>query len=200
MAVANLTGRWIGHYLQHGEECPITADLRETGEHLNGLMYDGRPDRECSLGQAVAEAGLPSGADEVIEAHLRGMVPDSTAGPIRYVTRLPPNSTLQGCRRGQTVYFLKSYQGTTFGGYQVGDHLVGVRRADHEVHYEGQLSPDGQAIEGRWWIEADTESGTPGTEGLFRLRRAEPAEAFAAQPAPLPGKKKEARPWWRFWS
>ena len=198
MASTHLTGRWVGHYLQQGQEYPITADFREAGESLSGFMYDGQPDRESSVFQATAEAGLPPGADEQIEAKLREMVPDVAPGPIRYVSHLPPNSILRGRRTGQTVRFLKTYQGTSFGGYRVGDHLLGYREADHEVHYEGQLSSDGLVIEGRWWIDADPEAGTPQTEGLFHLRRSEASEAPAAPQPPVP--EKEKRPWWRFWS
>jgi hypothetical protein len=198
MSSPDLTGRWIGHYLQQGREYPITADFRETSERLCGFMYDGQPDREYSVFQATADAGLPPGADEQIEAKIREMVGDEAPGPIRYVSHLPPNSTLQGRRTGQTVSFLKSYQGTSFGGYRVGDHLVGVRKAGHEVHYEGRLSSDGLVIEGQWWIDADPAAGTPRTEGLFHLRHSEAGEPPSEPPAP--GSEKEKRPWWRFWS
>jgi hypothetical protein len=192
MSGANLSGRWAGHYLQGGNEYPITADFLETEGRLSGFMYDGQPDRDHSVFQAAAEAGLPPGADEQIEARLREMVPEAPAGPIRYVTRLPPNSTLQGRRTGQAVSFLKSYQGASFSGYQVGDRLLGTRIEGHVVHYEGQLTPDGRALEGRWWIAPDPASGSPGAEGLFRLRRAETGEA--------PASERQPRPWWKFWS
>jgi hypothetical protein len=198
MSSTNLTGRWTGYYVQRGEEYPITADFLEAGGRLSGFMYDGRPDRDYSVLQAAAEAGLPPGADEEIEAKLRDMVPNAPAGPIRYVSHLPPNSTLQGRRTGQTVYFLKTYQGTSFGGYRVGSHLVGTQKAGHDVHYEGQLGADVLVIEGRWWIDADPVNETPGAEGLFHLRRCEASETTAAQPDPVP-EVKAKRPWWRFW-
>jgi hypothetical protein len=200
MSPISLTGRWTGYYVERGEEYPITADLLEDGGRLSGFMYDGRTDRDLSVFQATAEAGLPPGADEQIEAKLRGMVPDAPAGPIRYVTHLPPNSTLQGRRTGQTVCLVKTYQGTTFGGYRVGDHLVGIRKAGHDVHYEGQCSPDGQVIEGRWRIDADPVNRTPGAEGLFHLRRSEASETAGAQPGPVAATVKAKRPWWRFWA
>jgi hypothetical protein len=197
MSSTSLTGRWIGHYLQQDKEYPITADFLEAGERLSGFMYDGQPDREYSVWQAATEAGLPPGADEQIEAKLREMVPDAPAGPIRFVSHLPPNSTLQGRRTGQTVYFLKTYQGTSFGGYRVGEHLVGIQEADHAVHYEGQLSPDGLVIEGRWWIAADPVKETPHTEGLFQLRRSDTGENPSAPSQPV--LEKEKRSWWKFW-
>jgi hypothetical protein len=200
MSSTNLTGRWLGHYLQYGEEYPIAADFLENGELLSGFMYDGQPDRTYSVWQMAVEAGLPPRADEQIEAKLREMAPDVPAGPIRYVSHLPPNSILQGRTTCQTVYFLKTYQGSAFAGYQVGNHLLGTRKADHEVHYEGQLSPDGLVMEGRWWIDADPASAAPVAEGQFHLRRSETGGAPSAHPAGVSEKEREKHPWWRFWS
>src|SRR5262245_29307044 len=104
MAPTHLTGRWRGHYVQRGRQCPISGDLREAEGRLSGFMYDGEPDREYSVSQVAADAGLPAGADEQIEANVRGMVPDDAQGPVRYVTHLPTNSVLQGKRTGQAVY------------------------------------------------------------------------------------------------
>jgi hypothetical protein len=196
MSPLTLTGRWTGHYLQGGKECPITADLLEAGERLSGFMYDGEPDRASPLAEALAEAGL-STEEGQLEARLRGMVPGAPAGPIRWVSHLPPNSVLQGRRTARAVYLLKSYQGITFSGYQVGDHLLGTQKANHQVHYEGELSPDGLTLEGRWRIDPDPAQGTPGAEGLFHLRRVEAGEGLPAKAAPGAGGKK--RPWWRFW-
>jgi hypothetical protein len=172
MPSPDLSGRWVGCYRQQGRDYPITADFVRAGEHLSGSMRDGHPDRECSVFEATAEAGLPPGADEQIEARLREMVPDPRSGPIRYVSQLPPESTLEGRCIGRTVRFRKTYRGTSFGGYRVGDQFVGIRRAGHAVDYEGLLSADGQVIEGRWWIESDRGIGTRHTEGEFCLRSA----------------------------
>jgi hypothetical protein len=123
---------------------------------------------------------VPSGAgtDEQIEAKLRQMVPAVRGAPIRYVSHLPTHSALEGRRTGQTVFFLKTYQGTSFGGYKVGDQLVGIQKDGHAVHYEGQLSPDGLVIEGRWWIDADPAYATRRTESTFLLRRWERTHDF----------------------
>jgi hypothetical protein len=169
----DLTGRWLGHYAQHGREHPIWADLVQEGTRLSGSMRDGQPDRESSVFEAALDAGLPPGADEQIEAKLRQALPDAPRGPIRYVSHLPPESVLTGRCSGDVVSFLKTYQGTSFGGYKVGDRLVGVEVAGHGVHYEGRLSPDGQVIDGRWWIDANPALGTPRTDGYFSLRRQE---------------------------
>jgi len=197
MASTNLTGRWIGYYLQRGREYPISADFLEAGERLSGFMYDGQPDREYSVSEIVSEVGLPPGADTEIESKLRecaGHVPDE---PIRYVTHLPPNSILQGRRMGQAVIFLKMYQGTSFGGYRVGDRMIGMQNADHRVHYEGQLSQDGLVIEGRWRIEANPAAGTPEIGDRFQLRRSETREipsAQFAQVSEVAGEKPTTKP------
>jgi hypothetical protein len=198
MSSVILTGRWTGHYLQRGKEYPITADILEGRDRLSGFMYDGQPDRDFSVSEALAEAGPGTETPEQMEAKLREMVPDAPAGPIRYVSHLPPNSVLQGRRTGQSVYFLKSYQGTSFDGYQVGDRLLGIQRANHQVHYEGQVSPDGLSLEGRWWIDPDPVQGSPGAEGLFHLRRTEAGQRHSVKATPRAGETK--RPWWRFWA
>jgi hypothetical protein len=189
-----MTGRWVGHYLQRGREYPITADVVQAGQRLSGTMRDGSPDRECSPFEAACEAGLPPGADEQIEAKLRQMVPDAGAGPIRFVSHLPAAAVLEGTRRGKTVAFLKTYQGTSFGGYKVGEKLVGIQMDGHAVHYEGQLSPNGLEIEGRWWIDADPAYAMPRTEGLFMLRRMGGGEDVAeAQTLRASGEEESSR-------
>jgi hypothetical protein len=177
----DLTGRWVGHYVQNDQEHPITADLVQLADRLSGSMYDGRPDRECSVFEAACQAGLPPGTDEQIAANLRQMVPAVPGAPIRYVAHVPTNSVLEGRRSGRTVSFLKTYQGISFDGYKVGDQLVGIQKDAHAVHYEGQLSPDGLVIEGRWWIDADPAYATRRTESTFLLRRWEGHEAFSEE-------------------
>jgi len=174
----DLTGRWVGHYVQNDQEHPITADFVELADRLSGSMYDGQPDREYSVFDTAFHAGLPPGTDEQIEAKLRQMVPAVPGAPIRYVSHLPSNSDLEGRRTGQAVFFLKTYQGTSFGGYKVGDQLLGIQKDGHVVHYEGQLSPDGLVIEGRWWIDADPAYATRRTEGTFLLRRSSTTDAY----------------------
>ncbi len=169
--LSNLTGRWIGYYEQGGRKHPIFADLVQEGDNLTGSMRDGEPDRDYSLFEIAAEAGLPPGADEQIHANLRALIPDAPAGSIRYITHLPPDSHLEGRRNERVVSFVKSYLGTTYSGYKVGDKMLGTKKEGHDVHYEGKLSSDGLEIEGRWWIDPDPNHGTRRAEGLFTLRR-----------------------------
>lgn len=171
----DLSGRWTGHYWQGGNEHPITADLVQSEQRLSGSMCDGSPDSECSLFEAAQSAGLPPGADEQITARLREALGDAPIAPIRAVSHLPSDSVLEGWRKGRVVYFLKTYRGTAFSGFKVGDRLLGVHREGHQVHYEGNISPDGRIMDGRWWIEADPATNVPRTQGLFILRSAGPS-------------------------
>jgi hypothetical protein len=159
----NVSGRWVGHYLQHNRSRPIVADLIQAGEHLTGSMTDGETDTERSVTEVALEANLPPGGDEQIVDRLRRLFPDAPATPIRYVTHLPPDSDLQGWIKGVEVYFLKTYLGTHYAGYRIGDKLVGFQRPAHLVHYHGRVSPDGEEIEGKWSID--------GAEGSFTLTR-----------------------------
>jgi hypothetical protein len=193
----NLTGPWLGHYRQHDRRHAIAADLVQAGERLTGSMRDHDTDHEYSLFQIAAEAGLAPGADEQMFAQLRALFPDDPSAPIRYRSHLPPESVLEGRVNGSTVYFLKTYQGTSFGGFRIGDKMVGTDSTNHTVHYQGQLSPDGTEIEGTWWIDPNPKHGTARMEGIFSLRRQE-HPGLPAEPAP-PQSVPDMRPWWKFW-
>jgi hypothetical protein len=169
--VVSLSGTWIGAYYQHDRACPITAQIEQSGEVLTGSMRDGELGSEMSVADIASSTGEAPGADERIVARLREMFPDSPAAPVRYVTRLPPESRLEGRVQGSGVYFLKSYRGKAFGGYRIGDREVGRETEDHAVHYSGRLAPGGDEIEGRWWIDPGPEPGSRRTEGDFVLKR-----------------------------
>jgi hypothetical protein len=195
----NLTGSWIGHYEQRGKEYPVSADLVHDGVNLTGSMRDGQPDRDCSLFEATVEAGLPPGADEQIDANLRALIPDAPATAIRSLSHLPPDSQIVGRCEGGVVSFVKSYKGSSFSGFKVGDKIVGMEADGHAVQYKGKLSPDGLEVEGRWWIDGDPKRRTSRAEGFFILRRepmAEKIEATAQQPQPRADRNSR---WWKFW-
>jgi hypothetical protein len=173
----NITGFWEGTYSQHGRSEPIAADLVQTGERLTGSMRDGATDKNYSVTEVATQAGLPPGGDEQIVDRLRRLFPDAPATEIRYVTHLPPDSILEGWVKGREVYFLKSYEGTHYGGYQIGDKLVGFENEAHVVHYGGHVNADGQEIDGKWWIDPNPEAGHRRTEGSFTLRRQDGAES-----------------------
>jgi hypothetical protein len=162
----NLSGTWVGEYFQYDRPHAITAELQHSGEALTGSMRDGEPDQDLSVSEVTSGS-----EDERIVAQLRQMFPDAPIGPIRYVAHLPPESTLEGWVRGPGIYFRKFYQGASFGGFKVGDRIVGQKNDAHSVHYSGRVGPDGDEIEGRWWIDPTPESGGRRTEGSFRLRR-----------------------------
>ncbi len=167
----NLSGRWVGDYYQHNRPHPISLELIQEGERLTGSMIDGETDRESSVFEASVEAGLPPGADEQIVAIVKEMFPDAPADSIRYVSHLPPESSIEGWVRESTVYLLKTYEGCHIGGYKVGERILGHLVENHRVHYRGKLNPGGTRIEGRWWIETQAEQGSVRNEGSFELGR-----------------------------
>jgi hypothetical protein len=179
----NLSGTWIGEYFQYGRSHAIRAELNQLGEVLTGSMRDCEPDQEMSVTEVAAGAGNIPGMDEQIVARLREMFPDSPVAPIRYTSHLPPESTLEGWVRGPGVYFLKSYRGVSFGGFRVGERMVGQVVEDHAVHYSGRVGPSGDEIEGRWWIDPSHEAGGWRTEGSFRLQRQSGESHVPAQTA-----------------
>ncbi len=170
MAIPSLTGRWVGYYSQHGSQHPLQAELTQEGTQVSGTMRDQDTTTDRSMFEAAAEAGLPPGADEQIIARLRQMMPSSTGSPIRARSVLPSDSMIQGTIKGQTVSFLKTYQGEHLSGYQVGNEFVGLRFDSHAVHYQGEVSTDGTVIAGSWWIDPLVR-GERRTEGTFELRR-----------------------------
>jgi hypothetical protein len=167
----SLTGRWSGHDVQRDQERVVWAEFLHQGERLTGSMHDAQSHFELSVFEMAAEKGLPPGADEQIVSALRQQFPDEPNAPIRALSILPADSLIEGKVRGRTVEFLKVYQGEAFSGYRVGNKQVGVTQSRHSVSYRGDISPDGNTIEGRWWITRDPAQGTRPSEGSFLLRR-----------------------------
>jgi hypothetical protein len=168
---ADVTGRWVGHYLQRGKERPIAAELTQAGEVLTGSMTDGITSERRSVSEIALEAGLPPGEDERIVAHLRKSVPGGEGKPIEYVWELPKESGLEGSVKGRTVSFLKTYKGEHTAGFQVGQQRVEMTKDAHSVHYKGTLSADGLEIRGEWSIDAPAGVPRHGLTGEFVLRR-----------------------------
>src|SRR5262249_42677146 len=157
--------------VQRDQRREIVAELSQDGDDLTGSMRDLQTEFELSVFEMAVEGGLPPGADEQIVSLLRKRFPDQAAAPIRVAMTLPAESVLERTVGGRTVYFLKVYQGEAFSGYRIGTRREGRTLENHSVHYRGQLSADGQFIEGTWWIDADPRHRTPRAEGTFRLQR-----------------------------
>ena len=93
----NLSGRWAGHYYQHNGPHPISLDIVQDGERLSGSMWDGDTEKEVSVFEAAAEAGLPPGADEQIVAQLGAMFPETRPIPFAMsLTFLPSRRSRAG--------------------------------------------------------------------------------------------------------
>jgi hypothetical protein len=168
----DLTGRWTGHYLQHGQPHPIAVELVQRGEHLAGAMADGSTVFTRSVSEMAMAEGLPPGADEQIVARLREQWPDAPPGPVVAESELPPTSQIEGEVVGDAVTFHKTYDGTHFAGFRVGDVRVGVMTEGHSVQYRGHVRDNGRLIEGRWTIPSEPGSGRGRIEGEFQLQRA----------------------------
>jgi hypothetical protein len=168
----NLTGRWEGHYYQHGQGHPISMELIQEGDRLRGTMRDGDTVSQKSVFETAVDAGLPPGADEQIVDSLREMFPHLGRAPIRARSELPPDSIIEGQVEGRTVTFMKTYQGEHFVGYEVGEERVGVTIEGHSVHYRGRLTDEGRGLEGDWWIDQELpEGGVSRMSGSFLLLR-----------------------------
>jgi len=170
MHPCSLSGQWIGHYRQGGQEHEIRADLLHEGDQLGGTMNDSDTESDRSIFEATLEAGLPPGSDELIVARLREKYPESLQEPIRIVSHLPAQSVLQGRVKNRVVTFTKTYQGEHFAGIRVGKEYIGTRISEHQVQFRGELSADGQVLHGIWWIEA-SQPGERRLQGQFELRR-----------------------------
>jgi hypothetical protein len=170
----DLTGRWVGFYSQHDEERPITVEIDQAGDRIRGTMRDGRTAFRMPLSELAMFEGLPPGADERITESLRNAYPDAPPEPIEAEVQLPPLSTVEGevDPKGRAIRFLKTYQGTLFAGYRIGEVRLGVLGADQEVQFQGRLSPDGHEIEGHWRLPGPPHPlWLATTEGGFFLRR-----------------------------
>ncbi len=173
MVSRQLTGDWEGYYTQSGKKHAISAALVQQGDRISGTMRDAETEFARSLFDAALQAGLPPGSDEMIDARLRQMYPESGRRPIRAKSRLPAGSQLDGFVQGDQVTFTKTYQGPHFVGYQIGDQEVGSERESHSVEYWGRISEDCSRIEGLWKIY-EPQSPKGFAEGTFRLTRAKP--------------------------
>ncbi|MHC4407017.1 MAG: hypothetical protein ACYTG0_45975 [Planctomycetota bacterium] len=167
----DLTGRWQGHYRQSGTARAIVATLVQSDDRIEGTMQDLETEFDRSLFDAALEAGLPPGADEQLDEHLRRQHPEIGNAPIRGKCRLPPESRIQGTIRGGQIVFVKTYQGEHFIGFQAGDKEIGHATEGHAVEYSGTIEPDGNRIEGRWTIyQPDAPRALQGPFVLERVR------------------------------
>jgi hypothetical protein len=170
----DLSGRWVGFYSHHDEERPIAVELDQAGGYFHGTMHDSCTSFRVSLSELAMAEGLPPGADERITASLRSAYPDAPREPIEAELQLPPVSVVEGelDPGGRAIRFRKTYLGTFFAGYRIGEFRLGVLGSDQEVQYHGRLSPEGDEIEGRWRLQGPPHPLWLATnEGGFLLRR-----------------------------
>jgi hypothetical protein len=163
----SLTGPWQGYYVQNGSRRPICAALTQEGEVLTGSMRDADTVHEETWSDAYTRVGLPPTRKEELTQRVRRWVLGTSAAaagdsnptdnpkeaaPMKTVAILPQASRLQGTVRGNTLEFVKTYQGAYYEGVDVGDRGAGQAKYDHSVAYTGELSADQDTITGRWII------------------------------------------------
>lgn len=159
----SLTGRWKGHYVQNGAKFGITVSWTQNGTGISGEMNDLQTEREQPLSDVVAQSNLPPGADEQIAERIYELLPDQPRTRIQFRSVLPESSSVEGTIQGKSIKFRKTYQGQTKQEYKVGDEKVHSFEDGHAVEYQGQLSVDGDRINGEWIIY---QPGLPG--GLMK--------------------------------
>lgn len=171
MSKPDLSGTWRGYYTQHGKERPISARFEQEGFQIVGRMNDELTEFESTVSEMAMDQGLTPGADERIVEKIRELCPWVSQEQIRAESVLPSDSLLNGEIEGLAIRFRKTYQGQFFSGYRVGDVRVGITGEDHEVYYQGRISPDGMEIEGKWLLREGLDHDGPRAEGGFYLRR-----------------------------
>src|SRR5262249_42168971 len=95
-ATFDVSGRWLGHYPQHGREHGIAADLVQQGVTFTGTMSDHKTESERTLTQAAQEFGWVPGADEQVFEWVRQQIPEAEKLPVQAVSNMPEASLIEG--------------------------------------------------------------------------------------------------------
>jgi hypothetical protein len=171
------SGYWSGHYehdssVRSGRVFPIHATLLESRGRIEGLMSDEVTnfaftlakvlDNARSMGQTPAPA-----FNAMLERHPDAIVESS----------LPAASTLRGRLRGESLTFVKTYEGAEETWFRARGRTLASRvRPRHQVHYSGRFDAARGVIEGTWEIRQPGPFGRLlrrfGT-GTFYLARVE---------------------------
>ncbi len=168
--LTTITGNWVGHYQQYDARSRIAATIVQDGAALSGHMRDLDTNTARSLSDAVAQAGLPPGADESLDEQIRSVIPQAGREAIVVRSILPTDAVLTGTVDGEIVRFIKTYQGESFHGYEIGGKGIGRKTPGHAVEYSGRLSQDRMTIIGKWTIY-QKEAPRGFIDGSFELFR-----------------------------
>jgi hypothetical protein len=196
-ALPDLTGRWVGHYVQRDQRRQISADFRQQGVSLVGTMYDRTTEMSWPLlDQLGANGALSQQQREWLDSLLAALDDAPLSSIEGYFVR-PQTAALMGELRDGHVSWQKQYNGPAQFGYRAGGRYVSKQVDDYVVNYQGSLSVDGFTIEGDWGIDARPDLGTPPRKGRFMLRR-KPGHAEAAADSASTAVRAD-RAWWQLW-
>ncbi|MFT7630830.1 MAG: hypothetical protein ACI87E_001838 [Mariniblastus sp.] len=166
----SVSGRWQGHYLQHGALHRIIADFDQQGVKLDGAMIDIDNTKLQRLNEVALQEGLSPATIAEMEGQIRDLIPQAGNDPIFVHSTLPKSSKLEGDLVGNRITFEKTYHGETVLEYSIGSQAISYSDPTQCVDYDGTLSPDGKNISGAWSI-TQIDDPLNFIEGVFELNR-----------------------------
>ncbi len=184
MENCDISGRWIGHYVQNDRSWPIVAEFVLDRGKLTGVMFDVIQHHEYSLADLSEYFGESEESLDKVMAMIHEHLPEAAREDVRYVCGNPGQSAIEGFMIGRNAKFTKTYQGERVFGFRVNDRFLGFQGPNTPVHYDGRLTAGGDVFEGRWSVESKRDTGIVRLEGIFRLRRERPRDAASSVPAP----------------
>jgi len=164
------SGRWSGHYEQHGKSFPIEASLKHRGGKLFGTMTDSNGQHSQSLRSMLEESKLSDQEIEQFISEVRSNFPRSPDGEIEYRSYLPARSLIEGEIEDCRIAFTKRYEGYHEIEYVLNDLALPDSVHCEIVQYVGAISPDSETISGEWSISPVDEPEAM-VAGAFRLNR-----------------------------
>ncbi|MBI1325763.1 hypothetical protein GC170_21590 [bacterium] len=179
-----ISGRWVGHYVQNDRSWPIVAEFVLDRGKLTGVMVDVIQHHEYTFAQLREYFGATDESIDKAMAMIHEHIPNAARDDVRYVCGNPGHSAIDGFVIDRNARFTKTYQGERVFGFRVNDRFLGFQGPNPPVHYDGRLNAGGDVIEGRWSMESDSDKGIVRLEGIFRLRRERPRTGDANGPSP----------------
>lgn len=172
----DIQGRWTGHYFldlfrgEGGNVYEIEAWFEVEDGVLTGTMLDCSPSRERRFADISAEWLSSRSSLSLLELRMYLAKKPNCV----YRVDLFPESNLVGNVEGDRVWFTKTYAGPCDYVYVNGDVETITRRLNFQVRFVGNISEDGDLIEGSYVFLSGSQP-----EGLrtFELRRVFDEEA-----------------------
>jgi hypothetical protein len=171
----DIDGVWEGVYIDaqyEVPEVPIRARFDVAGRRLSGTMFDERTRTESCVQEAI-DSFDDDPHEKAVWQDFADEFPDAICS-----STLPENSRIKGVIKGMSVRFTKEYLGDETRVWEANglDPAPESNPCDPVV-YEGEVSDDGNRIEGTWTIHTPKFWGlmrTPLVQGDFWLERQDP--------------------------